>query len=130
VDDDVKWRGVLRGLNARFRHQTVMGAQIERFMSEQSGVNLRRVFDQYLRTAKVPVLEYRLAGDTLVYRWTDVVPGFDMPVRATLDWPTLGWLRPSTSWQRVRVKLANPSDFRVDPDFYVVARRVEDAATR
>ncbi|AHG92401.1 Peptidase M1 membrane alanine aminopeptidase (plasmid) [Gemmatirosa kalamazoonensis] len=128
VDDDARWRDILRGLNRTFWHQTVTGRQIEEYIARQSGLNLTKVFDQYLRTTMVPTLEYRLAGDTLVYRWTNVVPGFDMPVKATLDWPELAWLRPTTAWQRTRVRLPNLSEFRVDPNFYVIAKPVDAAA--
>ena len=124
VDDDEKWRGILRGLNETFRHQTVMGKQIEDYISAQTGVNLGTVFDQYLRTTMIPTFEYRLAGDTLWYRWSDVVPGFDMPVRVTFDWPTWTLVRPTESWQSARVKLGNPSDFKVDENFYVVVKQV------
>ena len=124
VDDDAKWREILRGLNRTFWHQTVTGRQIEQYMSRHAGRDLSRVFDQYLRTTRIPALEYRIAGDTLSYRWTDVVAGFDMPVRVTLDSPDLAWIRPTTAWQRARVRLPNASDFRVDPNFYVVARSV------
>ena len=125
VNDDEKWRGILRGLNDTFRHQTVMGKQVEDYISAQAGVNLAKVFDQYLRTTMIPTLEYRIAGDTLSYRWSNVVPGFDMPVRVTLDWPTMTLIRPTQSWQTARVKLGNPSDFRVDENFYVVPKLVD-----
>ena len=49
VNNDEKWRGILRGMNKTFYHQTVEGKQIEAFMSQQSGMNLQPVFDQYLR---------------------------------------------------------------------------------
>jgi aminopeptidase N len=130
VDDDAKWHDILRGLNRTFWHRTVTGRQVETYISQRAGRELSRVFDQYLRTTMVPAFEYRLVGDTLVYRWTDVVPGFDMPVKVTLAWPALAWIHPTTRWQRVRVKLPNPSDFRVDPDFYVVARHVDAPAAR
>ena len=123
VNDDAKWRDLLQGLNRTFWHQTVTGRQIEDYMSRQSGRDLSRVFDQYLRTARVPALEYRVEGDTLSFRWADVVPGFDMPVKVTVNWPELAWISPSTSWKSMRVRLPNASDFRVDPNFYVVARQ-------
>jgi aminopeptidase N len=125
VNDDAKWRGILRGLNQTFWHQVVTGKQVEDYISTQSGVNLSRVFDQYLRTTKVPVLEYRIEGNTLSYRWADVVPGFDMPVRVSLSTGALSWLRPTESWQSATLKLPNPADFRVDQNFYVVARKVD-----
>jgi hypothetical protein len=46
-----------------------------------------------------------------------------MPLKATIDWPELAWLRPTTAWQRVHVTLPNASDFRVDPNFYVLTRQ-------
>jgi len=130
VDNDSTWRDILRGLNHTFWHRTVMGREIEDYITQRSGKNLRPVFDEYLRTTMVPALEYRVRGDTLEYRWADVVPGFDMPVKATLVWPEMAWLHPTTSWQRTRVTLPNGSDFRVDPNFYVVARRVEAPSVR
>src|SRR5690606_24558334 len=124
VDDDAKWRGILRGLNETFRHQTVMGAQIEQYISEKSGVNFQKVFDQYLRTANVPCFEYRIDGDTLHYRWANVVPGFDMPVRVTLDWPRYTTIRPTESWQKTPVRVPRPSEFTVDVNYYVIPRAV------
>ena len=124
VNDDEKWRSILRGLNETFRHQTVMGKQIEDYISARAGVNFGKVFDQYLRTVMIPTLEYRISGDTLAYRWANVVPGFDMPVRVTLDWPTMSLIRPTERWQMAKVKLGNPTDFRVDENFYVVAKPV------
>src|SRR5690349_24157 len=124
VNDDEKWRGILRGLNQTFWHQTVMGKQVEDYISAQAGVNFSKVFDQYLRTVMIPTFEYRIARDTLSYRWVNVVPGFDMPIRVTLDWPTWTLVRPTEQWQTARVKLANPTDFRVDENFYVVPKAV------
>ena len=60
----------------------VTGAQVQQYMSAQTGLDLSKVFAQYLTTTKLPTLEYRADGATLAYRWADVVPGFDMPVRA------------------------------------------------
>jgi aminopeptidase N len=124
VGDDAKWRQILTGLNRTFRHQTVMGKQVEQYISMQAGKNFSKVFDQYLRTAKVPVFEYRIAGDTLRYRWTNAVPGFDMPLKVTVNWPDFTTIRPTAEWQQMKVKLANATDFRVDENFYVTVRAV------
>src|SRR5438270_7385220 len=37
VDDDTRWRGILRGLGATFWHQTVTTGQIENYISTRSG---------------------------------------------------------------------------------------------
>lgn len=128
VDDDAKWRGILRGLNKTFWHQTVTGAQVEHYISAQAGIDLSKVFQQYLTTTKIPVFEYRIANDTLWSRWTDVVPGFDMPLRVWLGTGRSTVLHPTEAWQPLALAgplaLAAPSDFHVDENFYVIARDV------
>ncbi|MGE0351936.1 MAG: M1 family metallopeptidase [Gemmatimonadales bacterium] len=123
VGDDEKWRGILRGLNRTFWHQTVNGEQIQNYISAQAGIDLSKVFQQYLRTTKIPVFEYRITGDTLTYRWTEVVPGFDMPLEVTLADTGYATLHPTEAWQSARLALSDSATFRVDPDFYVVPRR-------
>ena len=130
VSDDAKWRGILRGLNKTFWHQTVTGKQIEDYMSRASGVDLSKVFAQYLTTTKIPVLEYRITGDTLAYRWSGTVAGFDMPVRVTTADGAYTLLRPSDSWKTTSVQLTSPSAFRVDENFYVVPRDVAAPAPK
>ena len=122
VDDDARWRGIMRGLGKTFWHQTVTGKQIEDYISRQSGLNLSKVFDEYLRTTMIPTLEYRIEGPKLTYRWSNVVPGFAMPVKVTTSPGMYGWIRPSEIWQTTTVKLTRPEDFRVDENFYVNAR--------
>ena len=124
VGDDEKWRGILHGLQQTFGRQTVMGKQVEDYISRQAGTDLSKVFDEYLRTTLVPTFEYRLDGQTLAYRWTNVVPGFAMPYRVTLAWPTFTVIHPTEAWQTTPVTLANPGDFRVDPNFYVNPKNV------
>src|SRR5437867_4142916 len=123
VGDDEKWRGILRGLNQTFWHQTVPGAQIEAYINDQAGSDLTRVFDQYLRTTMVPVLEYRSEGSTLHYRWANVVPGFAMPVRVALSGSGLSVIRPAEKWKTARLRLGAKA-FQVDPNYYVTAREV------
>jgi len=124
VDDDARWRGILRGLNKTFWHQTVTTKQIENYISRQSGLNLSKVFDQYLRTTKIPTLEYKLEGQKLSFRWTSVVPGFAMPIKVTTSTDRLGWIRPTERWKSGALKLDRPEDFRVDENFYVNAKDV------
>jgi aminopeptidase N len=119
VDDDARWRGILRRLGKTFWHQTVTTKQIEDYMSTQSGLDLSKIFDEYLRTTKVPTLEYKLQGSRLSYRWANVVPGFAMPVKITTSPGRLSWIRPTESWKATTVKLDRPEDFHVDENFYV-----------
>ena len=123
VGDDEQWRGILRGLNQTFWHQTVMGKQIEDYISRRAGVDLTKVFDQYLRTTRIPVFEYAIEGSTLAYRWAEVVPGFDMPVGVTLSGADFTLIKPLEAWQTATLGLPSPDAFRVDPNYYVIPRR-------
>lgn len=122
VNDDEKWRGILRGLNKTFYHQTVTSPQIEEYMSAQAGINLSKVFDQYLRDVRIPTLEYKLEGKQLSYRWSNCVAGFEMPVKLKIgdNWKTL---QPNSDWKTLKV--AKASAVMIDPNFYVEIKKLE-----
>lgn len=124
VGDDAEWREILRGLQRDFARQTVTNVQIEEYIARASGLALDEVFDQYLRTTRIPVLEVALEGRTLWYRWADVVPGFDMPVEVTLGPGAASRIRPTEAWQSVPTSLGNAADLGVDRDYYVLTRAV------
>ena len=95
-----------------------------RYISRETGIDLSKVFAQFLTTTKIPRSEYRVAGGTLSYRWADVVSGFDMPVRVNV--PGLGTrlLHPREAWQTLAAPAPEAAELRVDEDFYVTTRSV------
>lgn len=129
IDNDSTWRSTLRGLNARFRHKIVTGKEVEDYISTQAGIDLHKVFDQYLTTTRIPVFEYRLDGTTLTYRWADVVPGFDMPVRVVAGADSSIKLSPTESWQTAALPRAYADNFHLDDNYFVKARRADSPAT-
>ena len=121
IGDDEKWRSILRGLNKTFWHQTVTGTQVEDYISQQAGIDLSKVFAQYLTTTNIPVFEYSVKGKSLTYRWTNVIDGFDMPVRVTVGNASM-LLRPTTKPQTTRIA-SGDATVTVDPSFFVTAHR-------
>ncbi|MBD1396402.1 M1 family metallopeptidase [Pontibacter sp. JH31] len=117
VNDDEKFRGILRGLNKDFYHQTVTTQQIEGYLAEHTGRDLTRFFDQYLRDTRIPVLEYRQDKKNLSYRWTNVVADFEMPVKVYLNGKAT-WLEPGTDW-KVLKKVKAGTTLKIDSNFYV-----------
>ena len=117
VEDDALWRRMLRGINETFYHRTVTTAEIEKFLSEQSGKDLTAFFDQYLRTVRIPLLEYEWTGNVLRFRYRDIVEGFDMPLRIIADGEA-HWIFPESQWKEIEFE-APPVSFEVDPNFYV-----------
>ena len=114
VDNDEKWRAVLRGLNKDFYHQTVTSKQIENYLSKKIGVDLNAFFNQYLRTIKIPIFEYRLSDSGMEYRYKNVVEDFEMPIKIIIgDKPI--WVSPKIEWQKLEVG----QTIRFDQNFYV-----------
>jgi aminopeptidase N len=120
IEDDEKWRQILRGLNETFYHQTVTTQQIENYISEQSGIDLTAFFNQYLRDIRIPTLEYEIKNGALKFRWTEIVNGFDMPIQVTLD-NKEQWLFPKDTWQSIPIK---NSTFKIDADFYIKHKQI------
>jgi aminopeptidase N len=121
VNNDDKWRQLLRGMNKTFYHQTVTTEQIEQYMTEQSGINLKPVFNQYLRDTRIPILEYHPVANGIQYRWTNCVPGFAMPVKVCLNelGPTQQ-LQPTSQWKTLTTK--GVKTLVTDPNYYVLTK--------
>ena len=85
INNDEKWRSILVGLNKDFYHQTVTTQQIEDYIDKYFKIDLKPFFDQYLRTIKIPTLEYKLENNNLLYRWSNVVDGFSIPVNVFIN---------------------------------------------
>jgi aminopeptidase N len=82
MNNDVLFRNIMIGLNKTFYHQTVTTEQIENYISQQSGINFSKVFDQYLRTTQIPqlVLQYDAKEKILTYEWKNCIKGFNLPI--------------------------------------------------
>jgi aminopeptidase N len=116
LQNDDKWRLILRGLNKEFYHQTVTTEQVESYISTQAGLNLGKVFDQYLRDTRIPIFEYYQQGGEIQYRWTNAVKDFDMPVDVMFNGKAIR-LPAKTAWQKLEV--SGPQALVVDMDYYV-----------
>jgi aminopeptidase N len=117
VNNDEKWRSILRGLNSTFYHQTVTTKQIEDYLSTQVGLDLKTFFDQYLRDTRIPTLEYYFKNQKLFYRWSNCVTGFIMPLKVEVNGEEK-WLQPSADWNTLDVSKAN-STLEINKNFYV-----------
>lgn len=119
INDDAKWRNILRGLQKDFYHQTVTSNQIEEYISKQMGKNLTPFFNQYLRDTRIPVVEFIRKGKTVKYRYTNTVDGFNLPLLVSVNGEENIWLTPTSEWQTLKRK-SPVSSFVIDPNFYVI----------
>ena len=127
VADDDLWRDILRGMNKAFYHQTVTTKQIEDYMSEKSTINLSKIFDQYLRTTEIPVLEYTINKGVFTYRYTDVVDQFKMPLKVYFDQEE-EFISPSKQWKRIDLK-GKSDDFSVDANYLIQVKKVDQSGS-
>jgi len=123
VNNDEKFRQILRGLNSTFYHQTVTTKQVEDYISKQAGFNFSKVFDQYLRTVQIPELEYKVDGHKLSYRYTNCVKGFNLPLK--VKFKTEQWIKPTEEWKTLNLYPEGDNSFTVDPNFYIKTKKVE-----
>jgi aminopeptidase N len=125
INNDEKWRGILRGLNKTFYHQTVTTKQIEDYISKNAGVDLSKIFAQYLRTTQIPQLSYYYSGDKkkVYYRWDSCIAGFNMPLTLIHNNKVLR-IAPTQQWKSLNdASLFNPA--WIENNYYIRMKETE-----
>lgn len=120
INDDEKWRSILRGLNKTFYHQTVTYEDVVGYINQQSGKDLSPVFDQYLKYRSIPILNFMETGGKLYARWISDVKGFNMPVRVKLKGGDYQFITPSTRFMPVTIDGAKKDNIEVDTFNYYI----------
>ncbi|WP_372794230.1 M1 family metallopeptidase [Lutibacter sp.] len=120
LEDDGKFREILRGLNNEFYHQTVTTEQIENYLSEHSNIDLTAFFNQYLRDIRIPKLVYKISKNKLKFKWVNIVEDFDMPVKVYFN-SKATWLFPTKDWKELLLD-APIVNFEIDKNFYIESK--------
>jgi aminopeptidase N len=103
INNDELFRSILRGLNKDFYHKTVSTKQVEQYISAKAKFDYHKVFDQYLRTTQIPVLNYYIAEGKAYYQYKNCVTGFNLPLSLKGNHQTLK-IVPTTTLQSVVLK--------------------------
>ncbi|WP_199269738.1 M1 family metallopeptidase [Mucilaginibacter lacusdianchii] len=120
INNDDKWRQILRGLNKAFYHQTVTTPQIVNYINQQSGMNLTPVFDQYLRYTSIPTLEFKFENGKAYARWIVDVKGFNMPAKVRVKGDEYRFIKPTTNFTPVNIAGLTKDNVEVDTlEFYI-----------
>jgi aminopeptidase N len=128
VGDSI-FQGMLRDMNATFKHSVVTSAQVEAFMIGYNATTRSllhpSLFDQYLRSTKIPVLEYTFVKRRLWMRWSNAVPGLQLPVMVEVGGDTL-FTPLGTQWPLYSMsrKYRKSIRLKVDPAWYVGVRKL------
>lgn len=128
MNNDEKFRELIRFLSKKFYHQTVTTEDIQKVVSQYFGSSVEKIFDQYLRTTQIPVLEYSISADKtkLSYRYTNCVDGFNLPIVVKTGMGGLILGPESNKWNTKELK-ADISTYKLDSiekNFYVTVKQV------
>jgi len=126
MDNDSLFRNILRGLNTTFYHTTVTTEQIESYINKMSGMNFTPVFNQYLRTIRIPELEYTIdtMASKITCKWNNTVDGFNL--RLVIQ-PSGKYLIPTTTDQTITLSKEDISwilNKGFSKEFYIKEKQV------
>ncbi len=119
IDDDEKFRAILKTMNKEFYHQTVTSFQIEDFWIKETGLDLKPIFNQYLRTVDIPVLEIKKYNGKTFVKWSNCVPSFNLVLKLKNG----RIIEPQTEWKIIKKGLFK---LRIDPNFYIQIKEFEN----
>ena len=122
ANNDSKWREVFRGLNKNFYHQTVSSKQVEKYISDNIDFDLKYVFDQYLRDNRIPTLEYKIQKKKFLYRWSNTIDGFNMPIELIVNNENIR-IYPENDWKETNAKVKK---LTIDRDYYINSKDVSE----
>lgn len=126
IDDDEKWRSLLRGINAKFYHQTVDYQDILNYMNEQSGIDLTRVVEQYVQRKSIPTLEIiENSPGVFMIRWISEVDNFDMPVHIFDKDGKRQLIRPTTKFKVMHLDGLTKENIEVDSFNYYIGVSIQ-----
>lgn len=124
VNDDEKWWKLILDYSEKFKTDIIDTETVVAFFNERTGMNLTPVFDQYLRHKDIPVLQLRMNGNMLEYRWKTDTGNFVMPVEITASGKEVR-LNGTNEWQSTTVTAATLVDIQVQKSkFYVKTEKL------
>lgn len=105
MNNDEKFRQMLRHLNKKFYHQIVTTSMIEKEISIYAGYSVKGIFTQYLTTTQIPSFDYisSMDGKTLKYRYSNAVNDFYLPLQIKVGKEILVLKPKVNQWQIIQL---------------------------
>jgi aminopeptidase N len=85
IDDDEKFRSLLRHINRKYGLKTVSSNEIEQEIIAFTELELQPIFNQYLRTNLIPTLDAKIIDNAVQVKFEGVVNGFKLPISWEID---------------------------------------------
>jgi len=123
INNDSLFFNILEGLQLKYKYKTVNSGDIEKYISEKSGIDLSQIFDVYLREKSIPELQYILEKNEkdlkVSYRYASDKP-FTMPVKVTLKKEMYAFIYPTNKWQSILIDNMKEEDFKIALDLFYI----------
>ena len=108
VEDNQKWFAALQKAQVEFAApKTITTDEFVEFLEKEFKMELTPFFNQYLYTTKIPKLIVRIRNDDgkkfAIYKWENVVEGFEMPVKIQTKQYGSQWIYPTEKWKKVEL---------------------------
>jgi aminopeptidase N len=130
VNNDTLWYNCLKDLMKTYGKKTTSSKQVEAYLSNRLGLDLKPFFKQYLYSSQIPTLEYKLKekpeGIELRFRWINTLSSLNMPVKITLIKGKYELVYPTTSWQVMDLNYFDTSEFKVDTNSSLISIKKTD----
>jgi len=125
LDDDTKWRFILRSLNNDFKHSQVDYNDIVNYISKHSALDLSKVFEQYVQTNVIPTLEIKFnSNGEALGRWKTNVKDFKMPIHLGTE-NTLKLVILTDSFSKINITGLKKDNLKVDTYNYYIKLDVQ-----
>ncbi|MGM1054959.1 MAG: M1 family metallopeptidase [Bacteroidota bacterium] len=120
-NDDELWWKTLKNYTETYKHQIIDTETTEIFFDKATDINLKPVFDQYLRHSKLPKLQFKKVGTQIYYRWQKAVENFNMPVDVFIKGEEMR-LYPTNIWKLLPKMVKDKKDIEInDLKFYIAS---------
>ncbi|SKB61856.1 Peptidase family M1 [Salegentibacter holothuriorum] len=117
-DNDELWWKTLKDYTETYKHQIIDTQTTENFFNEATEVDLQPIFDQYLRHADLPQLQFRKENGKTQVKWIADVDDFKMPVDIFIDGKEVR-ITPTNQWQNLKQNV-EPDKIKVNElEFYI-----------
>lgn len=126
INDDEKWRAILRGLNSTYYHQQVDYDDIVNNIIQKSGIDLSKVFEQYVQHTSIPILEIR--QDTtgkVLGRWISEVKDFHMPIHIGAGNSDKQLIALDKHFKEINITGLNKENIAIDTHNYYIGVLIE-----
>ena len=122
VNNDPKWFSIIKNMcDTTFKFKNIGYTDVVNYFNQKTGIDLSPVFDQYLRHAKIPVLQYNVKKEGIntyifSYRWKTDTKDFAMPFFISTGTGADMHLDATNDWQKMPLTLTKENALHIRDD--------------